>query len=269
MSRVPRTDSASTSAPAASRAGWASPAGEAVPRLPPTPPRLRIWGEATVCEASASPGSSARRCSMMWLYGTEAPSRTFSWPTSHSVSSPMRFRSMRYSGRRWSKLISTITSVPPAIGTAVGCSAFAASASSQLAGRRKSMTGSLPRLIGCAWLGASRTGAYGLSHLRVREARLVHVLFTWNGLSTPSCTPPGSVAETMKELAGQGGHLVDSYERRCSIASLFSSGIGRHSRVTWNTSRQRTAATRMRLRALLDTDALGLKLLGGEDELDR
>src|SRR5690349_15331845 len=60
----------------------------------------------------------------------------------------MRVRSIRYSGRRWSKLISTITSVPPAIGTAVGCSAFAASASSQLAGRRKSMTGSLLRLVG-------------------------------------------------------------------------------------------------------------------------
>ena len=35
----------------------AEPAGEAEPRLPPTVPRLRIWGEPTVREAIASPGS--------------------------------------------------------------------------------------------------------------------------------------------------------------------------------------------------------------------
>ncbi|CAM5292566.1 hypothetical protein STANM309S_06067 [Streptomyces tanashiensis] len=76
---------------------------------------------------------------MIRVYGTEAPRRTFSSPISYSRSSSIRFRSRRYSGRRWSKLISTMTSVPPAMGTAVGCSALAASASSQLAGRRKSM----------------------------------------------------------------------------------------------------------------------------------
>ena len=37
--------------------GAASPAGEAVPRLPPTVPRLRIWGEPTVRLAMARPGS--------------------------------------------------------------------------------------------------------------------------------------------------------------------------------------------------------------------
>ncbi len=139
MRRVPRTDSASTSAPADSSAGCESPAGEAAPRFPPTEPRLRIWGDPTVWAASARPGSSARRWSMIRVYGTEAPSCTVSSPTSHSPSSPIRFRSRRYSGRRWSKLISTMTSVPPAMGTAVGYSALAASASSQLAGRRKSM----------------------------------------------------------------------------------------------------------------------------------
>jgi hypothetical protein len=55
--RVPRTECRSTSAPAASSAGWASPAGEAEPRLPPTVPRLRICGEPTVRAAIARPGS--------------------------------------------------------------------------------------------------------------------------------------------------------------------------------------------------------------------
>ncbi|MEU6315103.1 Tex family protein, partial [Streptomyces sp. NPDC047014] len=40
--------------------------------------------------------------------GTGAPR-----PRAHSRSSPMRLRSRRYSGRRWSKLISTMMSVPP------------------------------------------------------------------------------------------------------------------------------------------------------------
>ncbi len=39
--------------------------------------------------------------------------------------------------------------------------------------------------------------------------------------------PPGSVTETMKESAGQGGHLVDSYERRSSRTSSFSYGNDR------------------------------------------
>ena len=59
MCLVPRTDSASTTVSQASSGGWASPAGEAEPRLPPTVPRLRIWGEPTVRDASASPGSLA------------------------------------------------------------------------------------------------------------------------------------------------------------------------------------------------------------------
>ena len=57
--RRPRTDSTSTRARQASSGGWASPAGDAVARLPPTVPRLRIWGEPTVRAASASPGQAA------------------------------------------------------------------------------------------------------------------------------------------------------------------------------------------------------------------
>lgn len=62
---------------------------------------------------------------------------------------------------------------------------------------------------------------------RVRRPGLVHELFTWSEVSTPRCPPPGSVTETMKELAGQGGHLVDSYERRSSVTSSFSYGNDR------------------------------------------
>ena len=57
--RAPRTLATSTSAPSTRSGGSASPAGEAVPRLPPIVPRLRICGEPTVREASASAGSSS------------------------------------------------------------------------------------------------------------------------------------------------------------------------------------------------------------------
>jgi hypothetical protein len=63
--RVPRTDASSTTAPAASSGGWASPAGDADPRFPPTVPRLRICGEPTVRDAWARPGSRAPSSSMM------------------------------------------------------------------------------------------------------------------------------------------------------------------------------------------------------------
>ena len=45
----------------AASTGSASPAGEAVPRLPPTVPRLRIWGEPTereACTSATKPDSS-------------------------------------------------------------------------------------------------------------------------------------------------------------------------------------------------------------------
>ena len=41
-----------------SSGGSASPAGDAVPRLPPIVPRLRICGEPTVRDAAASAGSA-------------------------------------------------------------------------------------------------------------------------------------------------------------------------------------------------------------------
>ena len=59
--RVPRTLASSTSARSTSSGGSASPAGEAVPRLPPIVPRLRICGEPTVREASASAGRAVAR----------------------------------------------------------------------------------------------------------------------------------------------------------------------------------------------------------------
>jgi hypothetical protein len=66
MRRTPDFECSSTCASAASSGGCVSPAGEEVPRLPPTVPRLRICGEPTVREAIARPGrrspsSSIRR----------------------------------------------------------------------------------------------------------------------------------------------------------------------------------------------------------------
>ena len=60
MRREPRTLATSISAPSTRSGGSASPAGDAVPRLPPIVPRLRICGEPTVRDASASAGSSSR-----------------------------------------------------------------------------------------------------------------------------------------------------------------------------------------------------------------
>jgi hypothetical protein len=56
--REPRMLATTTSAPSTSKGGSASPAGEAVPRLPPRVPRFRICGEPTVRDASASAGSN-------------------------------------------------------------------------------------------------------------------------------------------------------------------------------------------------------------------
>ena len=57
--RVPRTLASSTRASSTSSGGRASPAGDAVPRLPPIVPRLRICGEPTVRDAAARAGSTA------------------------------------------------------------------------------------------------------------------------------------------------------------------------------------------------------------------
>ena len=55
---VPPVLASSMRAPSISSGGSESPAGEAVPRLPPIVPRLRICGEPTVREAAASAGSA-------------------------------------------------------------------------------------------------------------------------------------------------------------------------------------------------------------------
>jgi hypothetical protein len=60
-------DSTSTVAPATSSGGRASPAGEAVARLPASVPRLRICGEPTVREAIASPGRTSPSSPMIRL----------------------------------------------------------------------------------------------------------------------------------------------------------------------------------------------------------
>ncbi len=57
--RTPPRRASSTSASATINGGSASPAGEAVPRLPPIVPRLRICGPPTVRDASASAGNSS------------------------------------------------------------------------------------------------------------------------------------------------------------------------------------------------------------------
>ena len=64
MRRLPPMEATSTSASPANSGGSPSPAGDDVPRLPPTVPRLRICGEPTVREAIASPGSLSPSSSM-------------------------------------------------------------------------------------------------------------------------------------------------------------------------------------------------------------
>ena len=125
--RSPRRLASSTSAPSTSSGGSASPAGDAVPRLPPIVPRFRICGEPTVREASASAGSSpASGDSIASVYVSAAPSRSAPFSRDQPLSSATSFRFRIAEGRARSKLSSTITSVPPSIGTASGRSAFTA-----------------------------------------------------------------------------------------------------------------------------------------------
>ena len=122
--RVPAFDASSTSASDANSGGSASPAGDEVPRLPPTVPRLRIWGDPTVRDAIASPGRRSPSSAISRAYVTPAPTRRRPLSGPHSVSSAIRVRSRTPVGRRRSKLSSTIRSVPPAIGTASGICGF-------------------------------------------------------------------------------------------------------------------------------------------------
>ena len=144
--RDPRTLATSTSAPSMSSGGSASPAGEAVPRLPPIVPRLRICGEPTVRAASANAGmSAASDSSIASVYVSPAPSRTLPFVRDQPRSSSTSFRFRSASGRARSKLRATMTSVPPWIGSAPGCSALSRSASSRVRGVRTSTTRSVLR----------------------------------------------------------------------------------------------------------------------------
>ena len=78
----------------ATSGGSASPAGEAVARLPPTVPRLRICGEPSVRAACARPGSWPDSSDMSRAYGTPAPSRTAPSRRSQSSSSGTPVRSI-------------------------------------------------------------------------------------------------------------------------------------------------------------------------------
>src|SRR5512132_723553 len=62
--------------------GRPSPAGLAVPMLPPTVPALRIWGEPTVRAAAASPGRTSTRSCSISAQVTPHPSTTSSSSTS-------------------------------------------------------------------------------------------------------------------------------------------------------------------------------------------
>ena len=126
--------------PAASSGGCASPAGDAAPRLPPTVPRLRICGDPTVREAIASPGSSVAELVDDPRVGDPGAQPDLAVRAVPGRSSGTRVRSSSTGGRRRSKLSSTITSVPPMIGTASGCSARAARASPSDDGERNSIS---------------------------------------------------------------------------------------------------------------------------------
>ena len=174
---MPRTDATSTTASAASSTGCVSPAGDAVPRLPPTVPRLRICGDPTVRLAMARAGQPVTQFGDdpgVRDAGADPQHRRPTVPCSASSGTPVRSSSA--AGRRWSKLSSTITSVPPAIGTASGCSAFAASASAQPAGRRNS------------------TGASSIVE----------------GSSTRDGLPRGLRRNRTKRVGGDGAHFVGS-----------------------------------------------------------
>src|SRR5712691_180838 len=137
--RTPRTDAHSTAASSMSNGGSASPAGEAVPRFPPIVPRLRIWGEPTVRDASASAGRSpASSGSIASVYVRPAPRRSAPFSRDHPCSSRTSFRLSSAGGRPRSKLSSTIKSVPPWIGRESGCSAFSRNACSRVRGERTS-----------------------------------------------------------------------------------------------------------------------------------
>src|SRR5919109_1880130 len=121
--------------------------------------------------------------------------------TDHSRSSGTRVRSRIAAGRARSKFRSTITSVPPAIGTLRGSAAFAASASCQVVGRMKSMV-RLSEIIADSVTDRQHLLAVARgdepADLVVRGARVFSV-FTREWLD-------GDVAVAGGPFAGGGGH---------------------------------------------------------------
>src|SRR5438067_2743415 len=75
----------------------------------------------------------------MVVYVTPEPRKTWPFSSRQAVSSGTRLRSMIAAGRRRPKFSSTMRSVPPLSGTASGCSALIASASSSEWGSSTSM----------------------------------------------------------------------------------------------------------------------------------
>ena len=71
--RRPVLDATSNVAPSATSTGNVSPAGDAVPRLPPIVPALRIWGEPTVRAAYASAGEPEHRLALELREGCRGP----------------------------------------------------------------------------------------------------------------------------------------------------------------------------------------------------
>ena len=98
--RPPRCDATSMTASTATSGGSASPAGEAVARLPPTVPRLRICGEPSVRAACARPGSWPDSSAISRAYGTprRAGRRRRGAPSRAARARPVR--SIMRSGRR-------------------------------------------------------------------------------------------------------------------------------------------------------------------------
>src|SRR5207247_417084 len=88
-----------TSASYAASTGSASPAGLAVPRFPPTVPRLRICGEPTVRDACTSAGNIVRRLTIR-EYVTPAPRKHVPSCVRHAPNSGRRLMSRIADGRR-------------------------------------------------------------------------------------------------------------------------------------------------------------------------
>ena len=143
--RTPRTLASSTSARSTRSGGSASPAGEAVPRLPPIVPRFRICGEPTVRDASASAGSAlGERPRHRLGVRQAAPSRSAPSSRDQPRSSSSSARLTSASGRdvRRSELDHHVRAAVD--GRASGRAAFSRSASSSVRRRHDVHAGRQP-----------------------------------------------------------------------------------------------------------------------------